>query len=242
MVHVDKATNALRGNLTDPTTVDDGDLFVAFLLALWYLDSPIDTIRESAETHVEGTVALMKHLSEKDAHSKSPLRLLWLLIRDEIVRQISYGNHCLSELVLHKILECRLSGSRQSYINLLRSKNSPDIFYEYEYFHSAGTPPNMNDFLRDHANLDSEILDHYTSHLSTLAREPTTLPLVSLSCVVTEAAKSYSSIHTVRRQWQGYWDGGGIFDEGKISYFSLCSSWQLRNSSFGFHLVCRVKR
>lgn len=79
--HVDITIRELSRKLSNPSTIDEGDIFVSYLLAVWYGDGDSAAI----EVHVRGLLALMRHLSQNPAFFMSPMAPFWALIRDEML-------------------------------------------------------------------------------------------------------------------------------------------------------------
>ena len=78
------AVQALRRRLNNPSVIDEGDLFAVLWLTLL---SGVYARDIEFTTHIQGFLAVMKHLSQKargDAHLYR-LAILWPLLRDEIV-------------------------------------------------------------------------------------------------------------------------------------------------------------
>lgn len=80
--HVDIAYGVLRRRLANPVDVDEGDIFVAYMLALW--SGQIDLA--ACETHINGVLAIMRHVSGKlGALADSCMAPFWAFLRDEII-------------------------------------------------------------------------------------------------------------------------------------------------------------
>jgi len=81
--HVDGTFAELARKLSSPSNIHESDIFVAYLLALWSGD--IDPA--ATEVHVEGVVAIMRHLWRKlgSEFLRSPMAPFWALLRDEIL-------------------------------------------------------------------------------------------------------------------------------------------------------------
>lgn len=81
--HVDATFAELARKLSSPSSIHESDIFVAYLLARWSGDfDPAAT-----EVHVEGVVAIMRHLWRKlgSQFLSSPMAPFWALLRDEIL-------------------------------------------------------------------------------------------------------------------------------------------------------------
>jgi len=81
--HVDSTFAELARKLSSPSNIHESDVFVAYLLALWSGD--IDPA--ATEVHVEGVVAIMRHLWRKlgPEFLRSSMAPFWALLRDEIL-------------------------------------------------------------------------------------------------------------------------------------------------------------
>jgi hypothetical protein len=81
--HVDVTFAELIRKLSNPTDIHESDIFIAYLLALWSGD--VDSA--ATEVHIEGVVAIMRHLSRKLGCQVlgSPMAPFWALLRDEIL-------------------------------------------------------------------------------------------------------------------------------------------------------------
>ena len=81
--HVDGTFAELARKLSIPNTIHESDIFVAYLLARWSGDFD----PSATEVHVEGVVAIMRHLWRKMGSQflSSPMAPFWALLRDEIL-------------------------------------------------------------------------------------------------------------------------------------------------------------
>ena len=118
--HVDVTFAELSRKLSNPTDIHESDIFTAYLLALWSGD--VDPA--ATEVHVEGVIAIMRHLSLKLGSSQflnSPMAHLWALLRDEILwftrKWNNYHRLCQD---FRDILGPKTVQQRQRYENELR--------------------------------------------------------------------------------------------------------------------------
>lgn len=81
--HVDIVLGELTKKLSNPADVEESDILVAYLLAVWSED--VDS--SATDVHIEGVLAIMRHLQRKmgDSFSTSPMAPFWALLRDEIL-------------------------------------------------------------------------------------------------------------------------------------------------------------
>jgi hypothetical protein len=79
--HVDITFRELSQKLSNPSTIDEGDIFVSYLLAVWYRD--VDSA--AINVHVQGLFAIIRHLSQNPAFFTSPMAPFWALLRDEVL-------------------------------------------------------------------------------------------------------------------------------------------------------------
>ena len=79
--HVDITLRELSQKLSNPSTIDEGDIFVSYLLAVWY--GEVDSA--AIKVHVQGLFAIMRHLSQNPEFFNSPMAPFWALLRDEIL-------------------------------------------------------------------------------------------------------------------------------------------------------------
>lgn len=90
--YINQACQTLRRKLDDPGTVDEGDLFCAFLVAMWYENESFKGHNPYAAaafaTNAEGVLAIMQHLftTRNDEFLTSPFAVFWPFMRDEILR------------------------------------------------------------------------------------------------------------------------------------------------------------
>ena len=94
-LYVGRACKSLKLRLNDPNIIDEGDLFATALLAMLDWTSP-----ERYETHVNGFLAIMRHLySRSNDNSKSyQLGALWKTVRDMMLAIAVEGNHVCADL------------------------------------------------------------------------------------------------------------------------------------------------
>jgi hypothetical protein len=78
LLHVAKATIELRQKLSSNAHVDDADLYVSVLLAIWHFHHGDEV--SAALIHMEGAENLMLHLLSETG--ESPLRILWPRVRE----------------------------------------------------------------------------------------------------------------------------------------------------------------
>ena len=76
-----RTLRSLQRRLNDPSTIDEGDLFTAFLLSL------TNVIPSARFVHVLGTCSIMKHLVTQASNYSSKYRHidLWPFLRDELI-------------------------------------------------------------------------------------------------------------------------------------------------------------
>ena len=78
-----RALHALRMRINDPDSVDEGDLFASYLIAMHFL-----RMQEQHEgrKHVDGFFSILRHLvaTAEGAVGKYPLQLFWSLAKEEL--------------------------------------------------------------------------------------------------------------------------------------------------------------
>lgn len=123
--HVDVVFGELRQKLSNPMDVDESDIFVAYLLAIWSGD--IDPA--AREIHLRGVVAMMGHISRKmgrAAFLASPMAPFWALLRDEVLflarKSVNCNRLCQD---FRDILGPKTMQQRQQYENELRGAMMP---------------------------------------------------------------------------------------------------------------------
>jgi hypothetical protein len=79
--HVDIAFRSLSQKLSNPSAIEESDIFVAYTLAMWSRN--IDKI--ATQAHIKGVIALMRHISQNQDLSASPMAPFWALIRDDLL-------------------------------------------------------------------------------------------------------------------------------------------------------------
>ena len=79
-----RALKALKRKLSDPASVDEGDLFAIALLAMWSGNMCMD---DEFQWHTRGFIAMMDHLTHKASTDTSSNRLsiFWPMARDELI-------------------------------------------------------------------------------------------------------------------------------------------------------------
>lgn len=72
----------LKKQLSSPDEINECAVFVAYLLSMWSRDM---SDSDAAEAHIDGVVAIMRHLSDKpgSTFSTSAMAPFWALLRDE---------------------------------------------------------------------------------------------------------------------------------------------------------------
>lgn len=91
-LHIDIAFAKLKEKLSRPNEIDEADVFVAYLLAMWSADmDPAAT-----ETHIKGVVAILRHISTKlgSQFSASRMAPFWALLRDEALWLTRKSENC----------------------------------------------------------------------------------------------------------------------------------------------------
>jgi len=117
--HVDVTFAELSRQLSNPTAIHESDIFIAYLLALWSCD--VDPT--ATEVHIEGVVAILRHLSRKMGCQflDSPMFPFWAFLRDEILwlarKWNSYHRFCQD---FRDILGPKTIQQRQRYESELR--------------------------------------------------------------------------------------------------------------------------
>lgn len=79
--HVDIAFRSLSQKLSNPSDIEESDIFVAYTLAMWSRN--ID--KTAAQAHIKGVLALMRHVTHNKGLSTSPMAPFWALVRDDIL-------------------------------------------------------------------------------------------------------------------------------------------------------------
>jgi hypothetical protein len=130
--HVDVVLGELARKLQNPEEIEESDIFIAYLLAVWSDD--MDSA--ASETHVNGVMAIMSHLAQKlnDGFSSSPLAPFWAFLRDEILwRTRKSENFYAICQDFRDILGPKTIEQRQTYESELRSSMTPrfnsKVFY-----------------------------------------------------------------------------------------------------------------
>lgn len=122
--HVDIVIRELGQRLSNPIEIDESDIFVAYMLALWSGQTSLT----AAEIHVEGVIAIMRHVSHKLGHlfHASPMVPFWALLRDEIFWLIRKSNNFYRMCQdFRDILGPKTIQQRQRYENELRAAIIP---------------------------------------------------------------------------------------------------------------------
>jgi hypothetical protein len=123
------AFQTLTRTLSYPNQVDEGDIFVAYLLAMW--SRRYSHYFENFEVHVKGVLAIMRHLSQKSrANSTSAAAPLWRLIRDELLWKTEDDNWHLANRLSQEfrgVLGPKTVQQRQSYEDQLRESATPEF-------------------------------------------------------------------------------------------------------------------
>ena len=139
--HVDITFRELTKKLSNPSEIDEGDIFVSYLLAVWNGD--IDSA--AIEVHVQGLFAIMRHLSQNITFSSSPLAPFWALLRDEILWLTRKSANC-SKMCqdFRDILGPKTIQQRQRYENELRAaadfrRSGAKVFYGRSMYTSVHT-------------------------------------------------------------------------------------------------------
>jgi hypothetical protein len=117
--HVDVTFGELSRKLSNPTDINESDIFVAYMLALW---SSEDGDSATTEIHVEGVIAIMRHVARLSRDfSTSPMAPFWALLRDEILwlTRKSKNPHRMCQ-DFREIIGPKTVHQRQSYENELR--------------------------------------------------------------------------------------------------------------------------
>jgi hypothetical protein len=129
--HVNITFKELKQKLSNPSEIDEGDIFVSYMLAVWYGDVDSTAI----EVHVQGLFAIMRHLSQAKTFSSSPMAPFWALLRDEILWLTRKSANCprlcqdFRDVIGPKTLH-----QRQTYENELRTaasfrSSAENVFY-----------------------------------------------------------------------------------------------------------------
>jgi len=124
--HVDIVLGELMQKLSNPADVEESDILVAYLLAVWSED--VDS--SATDVHIEGVIAIMRHLQRKmgDSFSTSPMAPFWALLRDEILwrkrKSPSFYRLCQE---FREILGPKTVQQRQRYERELRATMMVDI-------------------------------------------------------------------------------------------------------------------
>jgi hypothetical protein len=124
--HVDIAFAELKQKLSYPDEVNECNVFIAYMLAMWSRN--IDA--KAVEAHIEGVVAIMGHLSKKlgNTFSTSPMAPFWALLRDESLWLTRKSENCHRLCQKFRdILGPKTILQRQRYENELRSAMVPDL-------------------------------------------------------------------------------------------------------------------
>jgi hypothetical protein len=125
--HVDIAFGELQKRLSSPDEMDECAIFVAYLLSMWSRDN-IDS--DAAEVHIDGVVAIMRHLSGKlgSTFSTSPMAPFWALLRDESLWLTRKSDSCRRLCQdFHDILGPKTILQRQRYEDELRGAMLPQL-------------------------------------------------------------------------------------------------------------------
>jgi hypothetical protein len=145
--HVDIVIGELLRKLSNPTEIDESDIFVAYMLAMW---SSQTNSASATEVHVEGVLAIMRHLSQKPENSfyASPMTPFWALLRDEIIwltRKFSCCHRMCQDF--RDILGPKTIQQRLRYENELRAAMTPEsrlcdtkVFFGRSMHTSVHTP------------------------------------------------------------------------------------------------------
>lgn len=116
--HVDITIRTLVQKLSHPSEIDEGDIFVSYLLAVWYINIDPTAIN----IHVQGLFAIMRHLSQRVGFTTSPMAPFWALLRDEILWLTRRSNNCYRICQdFREILGPKTIQQRQTYENELRT-------------------------------------------------------------------------------------------------------------------------
>ena len=116
--HVDITIGTLTQKLSNPSEIDEGDIFVSYLLAVWYINIDPTAI----DIHVQGLFAIMRHLSQNVEFTTSPMSPFWALLRDEILWLTRRSNNCRRICRdFRDILGPKTIQQRQTYENELRT-------------------------------------------------------------------------------------------------------------------------
>jgi hypothetical protein len=124
--HIDIVMGDLTKKLSNPADVEESDILVAYLLAVWSED--VDS--SATDVHIEGVIAIMRHLQRKmgDSFSTSPMAPFWALLRDEILwrkrKSPSFYRLCQE---FRDILGPKTVQQRQRYERELRAAMMVDI-------------------------------------------------------------------------------------------------------------------
>ena len=125
--HMDIVFGELGRKLSNPMELDEGDIFVAYLLAIWSGDMDPAT----REIHLKGVVAMMRQMSKRMGgveFSRSPLAPFWALLRDEVLlltrKSINCNDFCQE---FRDILGPKTIQQRQLYENELRDVMTPQF-------------------------------------------------------------------------------------------------------------------
>ena len=118
--HAERACGKLGRRLADPASIDEGDLFVACLLAIGCART---CRQEEFVLHMKGFIAILAHLSGRQSHT---FFMFWPLARDEMLLEAyEYFSFCddvvglLSEATI-RFLGPNIFQQRQKYENELR--------------------------------------------------------------------------------------------------------------------------
>ena len=123
-LRVDVVLKGLRQKLANPIELEESDIFVAYMLAIW--SSNIDD--DAAEVHIKGIIAIMRHVSRRlgSQFSTSPMGPFWAMLRDEILwrtRKSSNRNYLFQRF--REILGPKTIQQRHHYENELRGAMIP---------------------------------------------------------------------------------------------------------------------
>jgi hypothetical protein len=125
-LHVDIAFAELKEKLLRPAEIDESQVFVTYMLAMWSAD--IDPA--AAQVHIKGVVAILRHLSTKLGARfwTSPMAPFWALLRDEALWLTRKSENCHGLCQdFRDILGPKTIQQRQTYENELRGAMVPQF-------------------------------------------------------------------------------------------------------------------
>lgn len=129
--HANLAIQALCRTLSKPNTLDEGDLFVSFLLTLccWSLTENAEMM---VSANLKGFLSIMHRLRKKvrGAIKSYQLAVFWPLARDllSLINEHAYGRNLVREFLYDscQVLGWTNVGQTISYLEALRSENLED--------------------------------------------------------------------------------------------------------------------